>query len=103
MMPSADAAGRLPSAAPQARRRTHLRHLLFADAHPAVDAGHRAARLRVVHAVAIEEAAHLLATVMIGGLVTSTLFTLLALPTFYAFIHEWEGRLRRAPTPEPCS
>jgi cobalt-zinc-cadmium resistance protein CzcA len=38
-----------------------------------------------------------LAIVMIGGLVTSTLFTLLALPTFYAFVHEWEGRWRRAP------
>jgi Cu/Ag efflux pump CusA len=35
---------------------------------------------------------------MIGGLVTSTLFTLLALPTFYLFVHElgerwgWERR-----------
>jgi cobalt-zinc-cadmium resistance protein CzcA len=29
-----------------------------------------------------------LAIVMTGGLVTSTLFTLLALPTFYAFIHQ---------------
>lgn len=29
-----------------------------------------------------------LAIVMIGGLVTSTLFTLLALPTFYLFVHE---------------
>jgi len=28
-----------------------------------------------------------LAIVMVGGLVTSTLFTLLALPTFYAFVH----------------
>jgi cobalt-zinc-cadmium resistance protein CzcA len=39
-----------------------------------------------------------LAVVMIGGLVTSTLFTLLALPTFYLFVHElgerwgWERR-----------
>jgi cobalt-zinc-cadmium resistance protein CzcA len=33
-----------------------------------------------------------LAIVMVGGLVTSTLFTLLALPTFYAFV---EHRLRR--------
>jgi cobalt-zinc-cadmium resistance protein CzcA len=32
-----------------------------------------------------------LAVVMIGGLITSTLFTLLALPTFYAFVY----RLRR--------
>jgi len=30
-----------------------------------------------------------LAIVMIGGLVTSTLFTLLALPTFYALVHQW--------------
>ena len=29
-----------------------------------------------------------LAIVMIGGLVTSTLFTLLALPTFYLFVHD---------------
>ena len=29
-----------------------------------------------------------LAVVMIGGLVTSTLFTLLALPTFYLFAHQ---------------
>ena len=33
-----------------------------------------------------------LAIVMIGGLVTSTLFTLLALPTFYAFVHHWQER-----------
>jgi cobalt-zinc-cadmium resistance protein CzcA len=37
-----------------------------------------------------------LAIVMIGGLATSTLFTLLALPTFYLFVHEtrdrWQGR-----------
>jgi cobalt-zinc-cadmium resistance protein CzcA len=36
-----------------------------------------------------------LAIVMIGGLVTSTLFTLLALPTFYLFVHDigtrWRG------------
>lgn len=38
-----------------------------------------------------------LAVVMIGGLVTSTLFTLLALPTFYSLVHHWrEGfNLRR--------
>lgn len=34
-----------------------------------------------------------LAIVMIGGLVTSTLFTLFALPTFYAFVHHWQERL----------
>lgn len=34
-----------------------------------------------------------LAVVMIGGLVTSTLFTLLALPTFYELVHRWQGRL----------
>jgi cobalt-zinc-cadmium resistance protein CzcA len=34
-----------------------------------------------------------LAIVMIGGLVTSTLFTLFALPTFYAFVHRWQVRL----------
>ncbi len=30
-----------------------------------------------------------LAVVMIGGLVTSTLFTLLVLPTFYLRVHGW--------------
>jgi cobalt-zinc-cadmium resistance protein CzcA len=35
-----------------------------------------------------------LAIVMIGGLVTSTVFTLLALPTFYAFVHRWQERWR---------
>lgn len=33
-----------------------------------------------------------LAVVMIGGLITSTLFTLLALPTFYQLVHQWQGR-----------
>ena len=33
-----------------------------------------------------------LAVVMIGGLVTSTLFTLLALPTFYLLAHELQQR-----------
>jgi cobalt-zinc-cadmium resistance protein CzcA len=33
-----------------------------------------------------------LAVVMIGGLITSTLFTLLALPTFYAFVHHLRER-----------
>jgi heavy metal efflux system protein len=36
-----------------------------------------------------------LAIVMIGGLVTSTLFTLLALPTFYQWVHQIQQRLRR--------
>lgn len=35
-----------------------------------------------------------LAIVMIGGLVTSTAFTLLALPTFYAWVHDLGARLR---------
>jgi cobalt-zinc-cadmium resistance protein CzcA len=35
-----------------------------------------------------------LAIVMIGGLVTSTLFTLFALPTFYAFVHHGQERWR---------
>jgi len=30
-----------------------------------------------------------LAVVMTGGLITSTVFTFLALPTFYAFAHQW--------------
>ena len=34
-----------------------------------------------------------LAIVMIGGLVTSTLFTLLALPTFYMLVHQVSERL----------
>ena len=38
-----------------------------------------------------------LAVVMIGGLVTSTLFTLLALPTFYALVHHWQTRPRSPP------
>ncbi len=36
-----------------------------------------------------------LAIVMIGGLVTSTLFTLLALPTFYELVHRIQTRLTR--------
>jgi cobalt-zinc-cadmium resistance protein CzcA len=35
-----------------------------------------------------------LAVVMIGGLMTSTLFTLLVLPTFYLHVHEWRERRR---------
>lgn len=38
-----------------------------------------------------------LAIVMIGGLVTSTLFTLLALPTFYSLVHGIQDRWRRQP------
>jgi heavy metal efflux system protein len=34
-----------------------------------------------------------LAVVMVGGLITSTLFTLLALPTFYALVHGVQERL----------
>jgi len=37
-----------------------------------------------------------LAVVMIGGLVTSTLFTLLALPTFYALVHRLRTRAPRS-------
>jgi cobalt-zinc-cadmium resistance protein CzcA len=36
-----------------------------------------------------------LAVVMIGGLVTSTLFTLLVLPTFYLHVHGWLERRAR--------
>ena len=35
-----------------------------------------------------------LAIVMVGGLVTSTLFTLLALPTFYQLVHDVGERFR---------
>lgn len=37
-----------------------------------------------------------LAIVMIGGLVTSTAFTLFALPAFYAFVEGWRTRRREA-------
>jgi cobalt-zinc-cadmium resistance protein CzcA len=33
-----------------------------------------------------------LAVVMIGGLITSTVFTLLALPTFYMLVHHVQSR-----------
>jgi cobalt-zinc-cadmium resistance protein CzcA len=33
-----------------------------------------------------------LAVVMIGGLLTSTVFTLLALPTFYMLVHQLQAR-----------
>jgi cobalt-zinc-cadmium resistance protein CzcA len=39
-----------------------------------------------------------LAIVMIGGLVTSTLFTLLALPAFYLFVHQLQARLLKSST-----
>jgi cobalt-zinc-cadmium resistance protein CzcA len=42
-----------------------------------------------------------LAIVMIGGLVTSTLFTLLALPAFYLFVHDLGERWR--PRPRVCA
>jgi heavy metal efflux system protein len=38
-----------------------------------------------------------LAVVMVGGLVTSTLFTLLALPTFYLLVYRWQARRTVAP------
>lgn len=46
-----------------------------------------------------------LAIVMIGGLITSTLFTLLALPTFYELVHRIQARLtkRRALGQEPST
>jgi len=34
-----------------------------------------------------------LAIVMTGGLITSTIFTLLALPTFYVAVHKLSSRL----------
>ncbi|MCI0586041.1 MAG: efflux RND transporter permease subunit [Planctomycetes bacterium] len=43
-----------------------------------------------------------LAIVMIGGLVTSTMFTLLALPTFYAFVEGLRDRRRRKAAPAPA-
>jgi cobalt-zinc-cadmium resistance protein CzcA len=42
-----------------------------------------------------------LAVVMIGGLITSTLFTLLALPTFYLLVHGWRERLAAASSGRP--
>jgi cobalt-zinc-cadmium resistance protein CzcA len=47
-----------------------------------------------------------LAIVMIGGLVTSTLFTLLALPTFYMLVHQLQEKFaahRRAAVPQEVS
>jgi cobalt-zinc-cadmium resistance protein CzcA len=45
-----------------------------------------------LHGVELERP---LAIVMIGGLVTSTLFTLLALPTFYSLVHRLRVRIER--------
>ena len=46
-----------------------------------------------------------LAIVMVGGLVTSTAFTLLALPTFYLFVHDLGVRFggRQAPVAQPAA
>ena len=49
-----------------------------------------------MHGTEIEQP---LAIVMIGGLVTSTLFTLLALPTFYLLVHDAGERWRRRTVP----
>jgi cobalt-zinc-cadmium resistance protein CzcA len=40
-----------------------------------------------------------LAIVMVGGLLTSTAFTLLALPTFYALVHRWRTPLKGGADP----
>lgn len=42
-----------------------------------------------------------LAIVMIGGLLTSTVFTLLALPTFYMLVHGWQERIGQRAAPAP--
>ena len=53
----------------------------------------RMAGLSSLHGTEIERPP---ALVMIGGLVTSTLFTLMVLPTFYRQVHGWlEHRSRR--------
>jgi cobalt-zinc-cadmium resistance protein CzcA len=44
-----------------------------------------------------------LAIVMVGGLITSTLFTLLALPTFYLFVHQLQERVHRRRAPATAS
>jgi heavy metal efflux system protein len=43
-----------------------------------------------------------LAIVMVGGLITSTLFTLLALPTFYIFVHRAKRRLLGSDSATPA-
>ena len=40
-----------------------------------------------------------LAVVMIGGLITSTLFTLLVLPAFYLHVHGWLTRRHAVQAP----
>ena len=47
--------------------------------------------VRQLHGTEVERP---LAVVMIGGLITSTLFTLLVLPTFYLRVHGWLARRR---------
>jgi cobalt-zinc-cadmium resistance protein CzcA len=49
-----------------------------------------------LHGVELERP---LAVVMVGGLVTSTLFTLLALPSFYMLVHRYVGRGAVAASP----
>jgi cobalt-zinc-cadmium resistance protein CzcA len=45
-----------------------------------------------------------LAIVMVAGLITSTLFTLLALPRFYLLVHEWRDRWESRDVPrEPVT
>lgn len=44
-----------------------------------------------------------LATVVIGGLISATLLTLLVLPTAYAWVEEYAARRRGAKTPPPSS
>ena len=53
------------------------------------DAGALGLTLFAMHGTEIERP---LAVVMIGGLATSTLFTLLVLPTFYLQVHGWLDR-----------
>jgi heavy metal efflux system protein len=44
-----------------------------------------------------------LAIVMTGGLITSTVFTLLALPTFYLSVHRLSSRFAAARVPAPAT
>ena len=48
------------------------------------------------------EAKRPLATVVIGGLISSTVLTLIALPVFYLWIEQWDARRNRA-LPKPAS